>query len=459
MDDKDVIIAEQRKLIARQAALIRQLQDELARLKKNSSNSSKPPCSDIVKPPKPKTKRKRKSGGQPGHKAYLRPPFPPDQVDKTIIHKLPAHEVQRRGLTPLKQTAVALQQVELPKRLFRVIEHRVRLYRTPNGQIVPARIPRAIRKSGFFTPRMHALAGYLKARCHMSYSTIRSFLSDVAGLDVSTGHLCNSCTRKIGPALQPAYSQAATEIRNAAIVGTDETGHNDAGQRGWTWCQRSEQAIRFHVDASRGSEVLKKMLGADFAGVVIADYFSANKKFVRDHHIPVQYCWAHLIRDIKSLAESRYRWVRRWAGELLGIVRRIFEVWHRRWDCPRWRTTLSKLRAAFLRKVRRPPDYADAVTLGKRFDRSGAKGYFLFLQVEGVTPTHNATERAIRHVVIDRRVTQGTRGWWGMRFCERAWTVVATCGLHDQSVFRFFHDALSASFRKSSYPVLISKNR
>jgi len=60
--------------------------------------------------------------------------------------------------------------------------------------------------------------------------------------------------------------------------------------------------------------------------------------------------------------------------------------------------------------------------------------------------TNNRTEQAIRHVVIDRRVTQGTRNWAGMRFCERAWTVVATCVRNDQSVYRFFLNALQATF-------------
>jgi len=94
----------------------------------------------------------------------------------------------------------------------------------------------------------------------------------------------------------------------------------------------------------------------------------------------------------------------------------------------------------------------------KRFDASGEKGYFLFLEREGVPPTNNATEQAIRFVVIDRRVTQGTRSWAGMRWCERAWTVVATCARNTRSVYQFFLEAIQASYTDAPYPKLITQN-
>ena len=79
----------------------------------------------------------------------------------------------------------------------------------------------------------------------------------------------------------------------------------------------------------------------------------------------------------------------------------------------------------------------------------------IILPGHGVSPTNNATEQAIRFVIIDRRVTQGTRSWAGMRWCERAWTVVATCARHNRSVYQFFVDALDATYAGTPYPKLI----
>lgn len=461
MDDKDVIIAAQQEQIARLLERIRQLEDEIARLKnQNSSNSSKPPSSDIINPQPRVKRRKRRRGGQSGHRRCQRQLLPPEQVDETILHELPADEVQRRNLIPLDEYELSLQQIDLPKKLIRVTEHHVRLYETPTGRIVKAKLPSEIRKAGLFAPPLQAMAGYFKARCHMSYTTLRDCLAEVFGLPVSPGYLTKVCTKTISFALQPAYAEVAQAIRHTAVVGTDETGHNDAGLLHWVWCQQDRQAAFFHISDSRGSKVLQKILGKDFQGVLQCDYFSANKKYVRDHSIPVQYCWAHLIRDLKSLGESLYSSVRRWSEGLLQIAKKIFRIWKSRHNRPRWENTLQTLKKVFLRKVRRPPDYGDARTLAKRFrGRPGEQSYFLFLDVPGVEPTNNRTEQAIRYVVIDRRVTQGTRSDAGMRFCERAWTVIATCVRQGKSVYQFFLHALKAALNPNlTYPTLIPVN-
>jgi regulator of replication initiation timing len=113
------------------------LHDQIARLKKNSSNSSKPPSSDIVKPPKnpPRRGRKRKIGGQPGHPRHQRPPFDANPIDKICLHELPPQEVRRRRLRPLQEWRV-LQQVELIDKPYAVTEHRARCYVTPSGRMV-----------------------------------------------------------------------------------------------------------------------------------------------------------------------------------------------------------------------------------------------------------------------------------------------------------------------------------
>ena len=97
-----------------------------------------------------------------------REPFSPNEIDKTIVHVLPQDVIKRRGLVPLGETESALQQINLPKKHFHVTEHRVRLYRGPNGEIVKATLPVNIRQAGLFSPRLTALTGCLKARGNAS---------------------------------------------------------------------------------------------------------------------------------------------------------------------------------------------------------------------------------------------------------------------------------------------------
>ncbi len=466
MINKDVIITQLLRQNEQQANQIRLLMEEIqklrekiARLEKNSSNSSKPPSSDITNPqPENKKKKKRKIGGQKGHSKHSRALFEDNEIDKRVIHKISATEVRRRGLIPLDKTESALQQIDLPKKLYSVIDHRVQLYRAPNGNIIKAKLPKEIRKAGLFSTRMTAFTGYLKARCHMSYSTVQSFFDDIMELQVSQGYLSKICTKKLSPALQQSYEEVAQFIRNAPIVGTDETGHkNPAYKSAWVWCQQTPEAVFFHISGSRASKVLIDILGKDYDGIITCDYFSANKKFIKLSNALVQYCWAHLIRDIKFLLTLSHKTLKRWAEKLLDILRKIFKLWKTRHSrhLGRYKKSISKLKKYFLQKVRRPPDHNEAINIKTRFVDGIDKCYFLFLEHEGVSPTNNLSEQAIRFVVIDRRITQGTRSWAGMRWCERAWTVVATCARHKHSVYEFFADAVNATYAGTPYPKLI----
>lgn len=334
MVDKDVIIArllQQVEQLNQQVQMLtqenQQLREKIARLERNSSNSSKPPSSDIINPKATnKRKKKRKRGGQLGHKKCSRQPFTPEQIDKTIVHKLPDDEVKRKNLTPLNETESALQQVDLPEKLFNVIEHRVQLYIDPNGNIIKARLPKEIRKAGLFTSPMTAFVGYLKARCHMSYSTIAGLFNDVMELNISQSYLVKCCNKKLSLALISAHSEALEYVRNAPVVGTDETGHKDSGNKNWTWCQHADDVVFFRICNSRGSKILLENLGKDFKSILLADFFSANRMFVRLTGSRVQWCWAHLVRDIKFIAQLGGRNVQQWADRLLGIIKKMLKT-------------------------------------------------------------------------------------------------------------------------------------
>ena len=277
-------------------------------------------------------------------------------------------------------------------------------------------------------------------------------------VNIRQGYLSKWCTQKLSPALQPAYAEVAQFIRRAPIIGTDETGHkNPAYKSAWTWCQQTGQAVFFHISDSRASRVLIDILGLDYSGIITCDYFSANKKFIQLSKALVQYCWAHLIRDMKFLLTLGHKALQRWSKTLLEMMRKIFKLWksrHQRHQ-GRYKKTIEKLKKSFLQKVQRPPDHHEAINIKKRFIHGGDQSYFLFLEHEGVNPTNNLSEQAIRFVVIDRRITQGTRSWAGMRWCERAWTVIATCARHKRSVYKFFLDTLNATYTNTPYPKLI----
>ena len=145
MDGRDQIIDKLRALVAKQAAQMQQLKAriaeselELAKSRKDSSTSSKPPSSDIINPPKPNKKpgrrKKRRPGGQPGHKQHLREPLPPERVDETVVHEIADVEVKRLGLTPTGDFDV-IGHIELPEAAVHVTEYRLAVYQDPEGNL------------------------------------------------------------------------------------------------------------------------------------------------------------------------------------------------------------------------------------------------------------------------------------------------------------------------------------
>ena len=108
MDAKDRIIEEQRKLIEELTQRVSELELALAKATKDSSNSSKSPSSDIVKPAKKPSggkasRKKRKRGGQPGHRRKLREPLPPERVDEAFMYEMTDTEIRDRDLTPINE--------------------------------------------------------------------------------------------------------------------------------------------------------------------------------------------------------------------------------------------------------------------------------------------------------------------------------------------------------------------
>jgi len=459
MDDRDILIGQLLRKVEELQAEVQRLREEIACLKKNSSNSSKPPSSDIVKPVKITTgkgrKRKRKRGGQAGHAKHERALFSEDQIDQTFEYELA--EGDAAGLVPLDDWHV-VQQIELVERPFEIIEHRARKYRDPRtGRMVLAPLPPEVAAGGLVGSKLSALIAYQKSACHMSYATIQTFLRDVFGLSLSTGQLAK-VVQKASAALAGSYDELAGALAEQAYLGIDETGHPENGANLWTWCFRADDFAVFHIDPSRGSAVLKEVLGETFGGIIGCDYYSAYRAYLKDADATVQFCMAHLIREIRFLAEHGNRWTSAWARKLLGWLKKLFATLHRadRLTAAGFARAMDRIRRGFLAIARRPPGYSEAQPLAKRFrNKKMAETYFTFLTSPNVEPTNNRTERALRPVVIDRRITQGTRGESGRRWCERAWTVLTTCRDQGRSAFEFLHHAILAHFTEQPPPSLL----
>jgi len=453
---QDIVDAAVAAAVAPLLTRIAELEETITKLKKNSSNSSKPPSSDIVKPPQKTgkgSKKKRKRGGQKGHPRHQRRAFTEEEV--TVRHPEFTLDLNPNEWEPLEEWEIH-QQLELKEDPLDVHEYRARRYfNRYTGEIISAEIPEHILVGGIAGPMLSAFVGFLKGRCHTSYTTIETLLDEVFGHRLCRGTLAKIVTSRVSPALAPAYDALFGMLPLQAYLGIDETGHKDSGDKFWTWCFRAPDFTLFHIADTRGAVVLREVLGTAFNGVISCDYYSSYHCFMKESSAVMQFCLAHLIRDVKFLAESTDKVTRNWAEKILELFKELFSVIHRKEELTEayFQRMLIQCRDALIKKFKAAPDRAGARNLRTRF-KVNPKKFFTFVTTPGVQPTNNMTEQAIRYLVIDRRITQGTRGKKGRDWSARIWTAISTCESQGRPIFQFLCEAVEAHFKGLDPPLL-----
>lgn len=447
-------VAELKAQVAQLNKLVAQLTEQIAKLSKNSSNSSKPPSSDIVKPPQDKpSKKRRRPGGQPGHPGVNRPPFTQDQIDHTL--EVPAGPCACGGRSrgkELDQVRVH-QLVELRDDPLVVTEYHLHGYVCPCcGQTVWAQLPDGVIEGQLFGPRLQALIGYMKGSLHASYSGLEAFCRNVLNIHVARSHLCN-VIKRVNEALAAPYEELKEHIPTEPVLNIDETGWKDQGLKYWAWVFCSPLVSFFWIAKSRSSQVLKEILGETYGGTIVSDFFSAYVKYANKLQ---QFCLAHLIRDIKFLTTLPNKNDKDFGDALLRQFKKLFRFWHQRDKIPKeqFDQRMLRIKKRVLALAEQEDLPAKSATLAKRLRKHDA-AIFRFLFDPAVPPTNNGGEQSIRQLVIDRRITQGSRSLMGRQWNGRIWTVLDTCRKQGRSAWQFLQNALSAYYFQTPTPSLL----
>jgi transposase len=439
---------------------IERLREQLAAAKKNSSTSSKPPSSDIVKPKPPENEAdgsKRRIGGQPGHPKHERAAFLPERITRFVPPTLDACPDCGGELRQNGQCRRLVQQLDLEATPVTIEEHACPEYWCDHcHKPCWAPLPLPIERGGLVGPNLTALIAFMKGFCHASFSTIRKFVRDVLGVTIGRSTLVKVID-KVSRALEGSYEELLKILPTEAKLNIDETGHKNNGERWWTWCFRADLYTLYQIDPRRSVEVLIETLGADFKGVIGCDYFPAYRKYMRLLGVEIQFCMAHLIRDVKFLTTLPNAETKAYGERLRLALKQMFEVIHRREGMStaefdrELRAARDRVLCAGLEDV---PSTNHAQNMANRFRKHG-EAYFTFVTTPGIEPTNNLAEQAIRFVVIDRLITQGTRSETGRKWSERIWTVIATCAQQGLSLLAFLQLAVTNWFNGEKSPSLL----
>lgn len=434
-----MLLAENAKLQKRVAALE-------AKLNKTSKNSSKPPSAGHphARPePPPRKKSKRKRGGQPGHERYQRELVPTKQCSEVVTRK--PNSCRRCGSRlrgsdkqPLRKQIhdVVIQPV--------VTEYQLHRLACDCGTTTCGQLPDHV--NGETGPTLAAILVLLTSWFRTSRKKAAVFSSEICGVPCSKGHV-SELEAKATAALAEPVREIAAAIAEQPNLKIDETPFKRGRTKTWLWTFVASGFTLFVMRPTRGASVLVETIGDSFRGSINCD--RAKMYFQFD---TLQWCWSHLRRDFQAMVDSKDGAVRRLGHDLMRETKTLFsEVARCRDGTIRHSTMVRNLRPV-RRKVER------LLLRGFGTQANGTcrelfrhrENLWTFLRDENVEPTNNAAERSLRHGVIWRKLTHGTRSERGDRFVETMLTVIETCRQQNRSVIQCVKTALNPAIQNIS---------
>jgi transposase len=306
-----------------------------------------------------------------------------------------------------------------------------------------------------FGPRLTAVVALLSGRYRLSRREVQQALVDLWNVTLSLGAVLRH-ERVQSAALAPVVAEVRAAVQQAAVVNVDETGWRQEQRRAWLWTAVTPSLTAFLIDRSRGGTALEALLGEQFAGLVGSDRWSVYGRFPAERRA---LCYAHLKWDFQALVDrgGEAEPVGRWG---VAELERLFALWHRyragEFDRKALQRRLVPVQARMGRLVWRGEASPDrkAAALCHSLDRWWA-ALWTFARVEGVEPTNNVAERALRAAVLWRKGSFGSDSEAGSRFAERLLTVVATCRQQGRRLLDFLVAAGEAVLHGTSAPSLL----
>jgi transposase len=432
-----------------------------ARLGQNATNSSLPPSANPPAAPQPVVKEStgRPPGAQPEHTPCQRLRLPPQRVHPVIRHLPKTCNRCQAALPaqagPADPPPTWHQVAELPEIAARITEHQgharfCRRCGTLNHAPVPAEV-----RAHKLGPRLAAVMAYLSGARHDSKRGVEEIVEVVFGVPLALGTV-TAVEQETSAALAPAHAEAAATVRAAPAQHADETSWKVAGRLCWLWTAVTSGVAYFVIHARRGRSGLRALLGAWVRGVVTSDRWNASNR-LDVYRRPL--CWAHLIRDFQALAE-RGGAAARIGNQLLCFAEDVFHWWYRVRDGTMQRSTLRSYinsQRAWLRNLRASGTVGGCAKTAA-FCRNLLElepALWAFVRVEGVEPTNNAAERALRPAVLWRRHSFGCHSEAGCRFVERMLTAVQTLRFPQRNILTYLVEAITAHRQGLPAPKLV----
>lgn len=316
--EKDDLIRFLWSMLESQAKQITALQSQVAelqsKLNKNSRNSSKPPSSDGLSKPAPKSLRvagENPTGGQKGHAgSTLRKATEPDKI---VVHAVPDQCQACQQALPLAHVVETRQVFDLPVLQFEVTEHHAMQATCRCGHVHTAEFPAGVNAALQYGPRAQAAMVHLNQNHAVSVQRTAALMKDFFGLPVSQATVLKATTTSAG-ILKPAVDAIGQAAVNTAVLHADETGLRVAKTLHWLHVLATDTLSWMGCHPKRGGEAFDALaLLGQFKGVLVHDGWLPYKALLCQHAL----CNAHHLRELTYLLEEQGQ---TWAGDMIEVL-------------------------------------------------------------------------------------------------------------------------------------------
>jgi transposase len=425
-----------RQLILQLLAVIQQQEGRIAaleaRLSQHSRTSDRPPSSDPPFATRPSSSTtKRSPGAKPGHPGHRQVLLAPTEV----IEVTPDVCVCGQKEFPEARAYYTHQVLELPAiqmAVTHVVLHETQCSRC--GRLLKAKLPAEYRYG--YGPRLTALIGELSGPQRDSRSAVQEFCTSVLGVPISRGAIQRAVDR-VSEAIRPHYEAIAEQARSTKVNYIDETAWYQHGVVAWLWVMVNTTVALFTVQSSRSRAAFEALIER-WAGILVSDGYGVYQHWMHQR----QTCLAHLIRRARGLSERKEPEVAWFGWRVMAELQRLVH-WA---QAP---PTSGQVQTWYARMVHLMARYRhrrdEAGTFARTLEREmGA--LWTFVVEEGVEPTNNRAERALRFAVLWRKLMQGTYNEKGDRWVERILSVRETCRLRGRPTFPVLVEAVTCTF-------------
>jgi transposase len=430
--------------LEREVAELRAKVEQLMRLLEEQRRAGKRQAAPFAKgPPKPEPKKPgRKPGKDYGTKAHREPP---EQIDE--VHEAPLpHECPDCG-GDVEETHIDQQyQVEIPRRpIHRQFNIHVgccqKCRRRVQGRH-PLQTSDALGAAAAqLGPDAQAAVVEFNKQAGMSHGKISRIFQTLFGIRLSRGGSTHVVLRA-AKRCAPVYTNICHAVKTSPWTVLDETGWHVGGQNSWLHALVGENATAYVIDPTRSGKPAERVLGLDYAGIMIHDGWSPYDNFPNAEH---QQCLGHLLRRSHELLETATRGAVRFPRCISELLQQALDCRDRHADGQLSDHGLAVCRGRLqniLLDTIYPPKTNKANETFAQHLWNHKDDLLTFLKHPGLDATNWRGELAIRFGVILRKVWGGNRTWTGARAQAVLMSVWRTCWQRGQNAINFLSHLL-----------------